>query len=63
MKLGGGNTGTVRVIAAYQPCRVTGALRNLTVFKQYLKFCNENNIDTCPLEIFKTELCSLIASW
>ena len=44
MTLGGGNTGKVHVISAYQPCKVTGALRNLTVYKQQIKYCNENNI-------------------
>ena len=57
------NGTSVRIISAYQPCKVNDPLQNHTVYRQQIQYCNENDVVQCTLELYKKELCALISKW
>ena len=59
-----GKNGTlVRVITSYQPNITNSNSHPGSVYSQQRQYFQNKNIDTCPLEMFQTELVSQIQTW
>ena len=61
--LNGKNNIKTRIVSAYRPCKTRNINNPGTVYNQHLKYFKDNNIDTCPLQMFDDDLLTLIRKW